>query len=124
MPQYMADFQGTMFDSSGNNLFKFDVNYWKKLFKKDDDPSTLVLNIKHNDHPSITIVSNIKEANEHMLVGKTIIIVVDTDSNTMTPTMDMVRDKNGLWKACDGSKYEVRVIMGIYCNPNPKSGQV
>jgi hypothetical protein len=39
-------------------------------------------------------------------VGKTVIIVVDTDSDSMNPTMDRAKENEGLWKANDGSEYE------------------
>ena len=63
-----------LFDG-GADFFKFNISYWEKLFKSDD-------------HPSICIAPNLEEATEDMLKEKDVIIVVDTDKDTVTNTME------------------------------------
>jgi hypothetical protein len=85
----------------GTIFLKFDIEYWKELFKE-------------GDYPSITIVPCLAEVVDETLMDKEIIIVADTKAETVTPTMDRVRDNNGHWVASNGLMYEARVIMGMY----------
>ena len=48
MPQDVKDYQGTVSESA-TKFFKFNIDYWKRLFTEDE-------------HPSITIVGNISES--------------------------------------------------------------
>jgi len=58
---------------------------------------------KSDDHPSICIVPNLEEATEDMLKEKDVIIVVDTDEDTVSNTMEKVRDNDGRWDDGYGS---------------------
>jgi hypothetical protein len=100
MPTELVDSHSmTRFDG-GADFFKFNISYWEELFKPDD-------------HPSICIVPNLDKATKEMLKEKNIIIVVDTDKDTVSNTMEKVRDNDGWWDDCYGSTYETRVVMGL-----------
>jgi hypothetical protein len=58
-----------------------------------------------------------------MLKEKDIIIVVDTDKDTVSNTMKKVRDNDGRWDDGYGSTFEARVVIGTYTKMNSKPGQ-
>ena len=98
-----------LFDGDAD-FFKFNISYWEKLFKSDD-------------HPSICIAPNLEEATEDMLKEKDAIIVVDTDEDTVSNTMEKVRVNDGRWDDGYGSTYEARVVIGTYAKMDSKPGQ-
>jgi hypothetical protein len=98
-----------LFDGDAD-FFKFNISYWEKLFKSDD-------------HPSICIAPNLEDATEDMLKEKDVIIVVDTDEDTVSNTMEKVRVNDGQWDDGYGSTYEARVVIGTYAKMDSKPGQ-
>ena len=110
MPTELVDSHSMALFDGGADFFKFNISYWEKLFNSDD-------------HPSICIVPNLEEATEDMLKEKDVIIVVDTDEDTVSNTMEKVRDNDGRWDDGYGSTYEARVVIGTYAKMNSKPGQ-
>jgi hypothetical protein len=92
------------------DFFKFSISYWEELFKS-------------VDHPTICIAPNLYEATTDMLKEKDIIIVVDTDKDTVSNTMEKVRVNDGQWDDGYGSAYEARVVIGTYAKMDSKPGQ-
>ncbi len=78
---------------------------------------------KPDDHPLICIAPNLDKATEEMLKEKDVIIVVDTDKDTVSNTMEKVRDNDGRWYDGYGSTYEARVVIGTYAKMDSKPGQ-
>jgi len=91
--------------NGGADFFKFNISYWEKLFKS-------------YDHPS-----NLEEATEDMLKEKDVIIVVETDEDTVSNTTENVRDNDGRWDDGYRSTYEARVVIGTYAKMDSKPGQ-
>jgi hypothetical protein len=82
MPTELVDSHITTQFNGAADFFKFNIRYWEKLSKS-------------GDYPSICIARNLDEATPDMLKEKDIIIVVDTDEDTVSNTMEKVRDNNG-----------------------------
>jgi hypothetical protein len=110
MPTELVDSHITTRFDGAADYFKFNIRYWEKLFKS-------------GDHPSICVVPNLDKATADMLKEKDIIIVVDTDKDTVSSTMEKVRDNDGWWDDGYGSTFEARVVIGTYANMNSTPGQ-
>ncbi len=81
MPTELVDSHVTTRFDGAADFFKFNISYWEELFKS-------------VDHPLICIAPNLDEATTDMLKEKDIIIVVDTDKDTVSNTMKKVRDND------------------------------
>ncbi len=62
----------------------------------------------------ICIAPNLNKATKEMLKEKDVIIVDDTDEDTVSNAMEKVRDNDGRWDDGYGSTYEARVVIGTY----------
>jgi len=95
MPQDMVEFEGSSFEDR-NLFFKFNIAYWREIFKV-------------ADYPSIDIVSSIEYAESS--IGKDRIIVVEAEWQDISHKIED-------FVSIGHIVYEVRVVVAIDAKAN------